>query len=236
MIFTRAGGSALGPFLLGVFCYTVLRNGIKNDWKPVMNTPRNTTYLTLGQAARETGKSKSVISKAISTGQLSTISKDDSGYKIDPAELFRVFPQGGPENTKNDKKERLETPTGKLENTYKIKELELKLEVSQERIREKDQAIAEIRLERDSWRNQAERLSLTYQPEPPRMPQESDLSAVATSPSKNRFTRQDALKIAFIVLFVAGAWWLISDHNNRTLMGRLSGPPAPVEAPAVTGQ
>ena len=48
-------------------------------------------HLSLNQAAKETGKSKATISKYIREGKLSVIEKSDSGYKIDPAELFRVF-------------------------------------------------------------------------------------------------------------------------------------------------
>jgi len=48
-------------------------------------------YLTLGQAAKKTGKSKATISKYIRTGKLSYVSKDSTGYKLDPAEVFRVF-------------------------------------------------------------------------------------------------------------------------------------------------
>lgn len=48
-------------------------------------------YLTLGQAAKKTGKSKATISKYIRSGKLSYISKDSAGYKLDPAEVFRVF-------------------------------------------------------------------------------------------------------------------------------------------------
>jgi hypothetical protein len=48
-------------------------------------------YLTLGQAAKKTGKSKATISKYVRSGKLSYISKDSTGYKLDPAEVFRVF-------------------------------------------------------------------------------------------------------------------------------------------------
>ncbi len=48
-------------------------------------------YLTLGQAAKKTGKSKATISKYIRSGKLSYVSKDSTGYKLDPAEVFRVF-------------------------------------------------------------------------------------------------------------------------------------------------
>lgn len=48
--------------------------------------------LTLGQAAKEVGKSKATLSKYIKDGRLSYKDKTDKGYQIDPAELFRVFP------------------------------------------------------------------------------------------------------------------------------------------------
>ena len=46
---------------------------------------------TLGQAAKATGKSKTTVQRAIKTGKISA-EKDDFGrYRIDPAELHRVF-------------------------------------------------------------------------------------------------------------------------------------------------
>lgn len=49
------------------------------------------TYLTLGQASRETGVHKSTISRAIQDGRLSAQHNEHGHYQIDPAELFRVF-------------------------------------------------------------------------------------------------------------------------------------------------
>lgn len=64
-------------------------------------------YMTLSQAAKETGKSKGTLSKALKEGKISYIEKSDSGYKIDPAELFRVYPR----NRNNpDQIEQLATP------------------------------------------------------------------------------------------------------------------------------
>ncbi len=47
---------------------------------------------SLSQAAKEVGKSKPTISKAIKTGRLSA-EKVGIGYQIDAAELFRVYPK-----------------------------------------------------------------------------------------------------------------------------------------------
>ena len=60
----------------------------------------NSRFFTLNQAAKEAGKSPSTIHRSLNNGKLSYMSKDNDGYKIDPAELFRVFPKKGIENTK----------------------------------------------------------------------------------------------------------------------------------------
>jgi len=48
--------------------------------------------LTLGQAAKETGVSKTAIARAIKSGRMSANKNDLGEYQIDPAELFRVYP------------------------------------------------------------------------------------------------------------------------------------------------
>jgi excisionase family DNA binding protein len=47
---------------------------------------------TLGTAAKATGKSKSTIQRAIQSGRMSATPLDNGSYRIDPAELERVFP------------------------------------------------------------------------------------------------------------------------------------------------
>jgi len=51
--------------------------------------------LTLGQAAKETGLSKTAIARAIKSGRLSGSKSETGEYQIDPAELFRVYPVTG---------------------------------------------------------------------------------------------------------------------------------------------
>lgn len=53
--------------------------------------------LSLSQAAKATGRSKSTIGRAIQAGRLSASRSDDNTFSIDPSELFRAFPKGGPE-------------------------------------------------------------------------------------------------------------------------------------------
>jgi excisionase family DNA binding protein len=47
--------------------------------------------LSLREAAHEVGISKSTILRAIQSGRLLAPRKEDGGYAIDPAELFRVY-------------------------------------------------------------------------------------------------------------------------------------------------
>jgi regulator of replication initiation timing len=58
----------------------------------VTDSDKKTKYLTLGQAAKETGRSKSTIFKAIQNGTLSYIEKTSAGYKLDRDEVFLLFP------------------------------------------------------------------------------------------------------------------------------------------------
>lgn len=106
-------------------------------------------YLTLGQAAKKTGKSKSTISKALSSGRISAHAKTSSGYQIDPAELFRVFPMKERGNGKN---EQLETPKANTETHYEIKVLEVQLEAAHEKIKtlEEDKEDYKARLDSES--------------------------------------------------------------------------------------
>lgn len=64
-------------------------------------------YLTLGQAAKEAKKSKATISKYIKNGNLSVVEKGKDGFKIDPSELFRVFPPSEQRTVDNEQSQTL---------------------------------------------------------------------------------------------------------------------------------
>ena len=55
-----------------------------------------TTTLTLGQAARLTGRGKTTLARAIKAGRLSATRSETGSYSIDAAELARVFPFPAP--------------------------------------------------------------------------------------------------------------------------------------------
>lgn len=71
-------------------------------------------HLSLGEAAKLTGKAKSTILRSINKGELSA-QRDGSRYLIDPAELHRVYEVTVPQNVaqpapRNDTQPQNETP------------------------------------------------------------------------------------------------------------------------------
>ena len=106
---------------------------------------------TLGEAAKATGKSKATISKAIKSGRISA-AKDDTGtFRIDPSELHRVYP---PTPKGEQEEAQKETPVNAAE-TGDFKALQARLEAAQERLADKEAVIADLREDRDKWRQQA---------------------------------------------------------------------------------
>jgi hypothetical protein len=122
----------------------------------VTDSYKKTKYLTLGQAAKETGRSKSTIFKAIQNGTLSYIEKTSAGYKLDRDEVFLLFPA-------NDLSvsigERSRTINDNTENDFLKRENDLlRQQIDDLRRRLDDEAAERRKLT----------LLLTHQPEPPK--------------------------------------------------------------------
>jgi hypothetical protein len=112
--------------------------------------------LTLSEAAKETGLSRTAIFKAIQSGRLSASKNDNGHFLIDPAELFRVYK---PVNKQVNIESVL---TSEQRVTAETTELLTKILE-----RERAQLLAQIedlKTDRDHWRKQATML-LTHQPE-----------------------------------------------------------------------
>ncbi|WP_196053697.1 hypothetical protein [Paracoccus lichenicola] len=101
------------------------------------------TELSLSQAAKLTGKSKSTINRAIKTGKISANRHEDGSYSIDPAELSRVFGLEPQEGSK-----RSDAEPGGTRLLERIEALEVMLN------REREIA-ADLKEDRDRWRQQA---------------------------------------------------------------------------------
>lgn len=115
-----------------------------------MNYPQ---YFTLGQAAKATGKSKPTISKYISDGKISIISKDKSGYKIEPSELFRVFT---PLQVNTDKN--LQSLTPKINSSNSA--LEKEIDLLREMLSDKDSVIGDLRERLDGETEERRKLTM----------------------------------------------------------------------------
>lgn len=121
---------------------------------------------TLGDAAKATGKSKTTLHRAIKSGRISASKAEDGSYSIDPSELHRVFPAataGTPLGLlpKNDEE--------RLSNTLSALRIQLEMH-EKERERERallQETIADLREDRDKWRQQATSLLTDQRSEPP---------------------------------------------------------------------
>lgn len=116
--------------------------------------------LSLSQAAKITGRSKSTIGRALKAGRLSGIQNDDGTFSIDPAELFRAFPRGGPETTGTGTNDAIRNPqfgtVGTGVETEEIKVLRDDLAKAQQRAaaaeakaEERAETIADLRVRLD---------------------------------------------------------------------------------------
>ena len=114
-------------------------------------------HLTLGQAAKEVGRSKPTILNAINKGRISARKSETGAWEIDPAELFRVYkrvePSNGEEGAEPPARETL-SPTPLEEGKAAALEAELRglkdvLEQMRERLSDKDRELDDARKVRD---------------------------------------------------------------------------------------
>jgi hypothetical protein len=114
--------------------------------------------LTLSQAAKESGKSKSVLLGAIKSGRISASRNDLNQWQIDPAELFRVYPL---ERQENGQKEQNRPNQEQQENAL----LRVQISYLEKQLATATAVADDLRTDRDHWRQQATAL-LTDQRKP----------------------------------------------------------------------
>jgi len=88
---------------------------------------------TLGQAAQATGKSKMTIQRVIKKGVISANKAESGEWKIDPAELHRVFPL----ITENDTSDSL-SDTGVLQREIEVRDERIRI-IEEQTERERQQ-------------------------------------------------------------------------------------------------
>ncbi len=106
---------------------------------------------TLGEASKATGRSKSTISKAIKSGRISAKKGETGAFEIDPSELHRVYPP----TVESEQDRTLQTQKVNSGDDGLIRELQARLEATQERLTDKEAVITDLREDRDRWRQQA---------------------------------------------------------------------------------
>ncbi len=122
--------------------------------------------LSLREAAEAVGTSKSTLFRAIRSGRLSATRDDDGQFRIDPAELHRVYE---PKKEERNAAERAEAQSVErdapdssevMELRIRCAETEARARLAEERLSDLKAMLEEMKAERERWRAQAERLAL----------------------------------------------------------------------------
>lgn len=115
--------------------------------------------LTAGQAAKAAAVNTATITRAIKRGKISATKGEDGSWRIDPAELLRLYPRATVQEDPSLAVQGSATPP-------RNDDLRFEVAVLKERLRSAEalQAMAEdlraaAEQDRDSWRAQAERLT-----------------------------------------------------------------------------
>ena len=143
------------------------------------------TY-TLATAAEVAGKTKPTIWRAVKSGKISATRLEDGSFRIDPAELSRYL-ASTQETLANETARRSETGSPLDEMDAKALQEAIALRFTVERLEallatERERA-AELREERNQWRDQAQRLAITHEKTiaaPPALEPIADRSGLVT--------------------------------------------------------
>lgn len=119
--------------------------------------------LTLNQAAKTCGRSKSTLLDAIRSGRMSAPKDDRGRYAIDPAELHRAFPFQAPDRSANRFPEPQPTTLGNHPTTPTDRSLEREIELLRE-------MLAKAEANTDHWRGLAERQQMLLEDKRPKEP------------------------------------------------------------------
>ncbi len=114
-------------------------------------------YLSLREAAEAVGTSKSTLFRAIRAGRISATRDDDGQFRIDPAELFRVYP---PADLERSAPMRATPQVMTQDATPSDAGLQVRCASLEAEVQGLKAMVEELRRTRDKWEAQAERLAL----------------------------------------------------------------------------
>ena len=119
--------------------------------------------VTLGQAAKLVGRSKTALTRAINSGKLSANRNDDGSYSIDVSELSRVYQllSVTPETVTVDSKGVQRSTPPDTPRDGILDEYVTRAAVAEAQLESMKVLLEEIKQSRDEWRSQAQQLALT---------------------------------------------------------------------------
>jgi len=131
-------------------------------------TRRNTMPYTLAAAATSVGLNKTTILRAIKSGKISAQMDAHGHWRIEPAELHRVYPPVAGLAGNNGAVQR----EAAFE-AVAAAELQFKVALTGQRLSDLKADLEDMRNQRNAWQAQAERLALTDQRTQPAQQQRS---------------------------------------------------------------
>jgi hypothetical protein len=150
--------------------------------------------ITLREASEKVGVTRQTLMKAIKTGRVSAEKADNGEWRIEPVELFRVWPPVNEvQHPLQDGLTSSDTPGLQAENRL---------------LREQ---VAELREERNAWREQAQRLALTDQRTPLNLLPSADSGHVCSAARATALAARNKRWMLQPALY---------GHNNRPLLTR----------------
>lgn len=140
---------------------------------------------TISRAAKETGLSKSTISRAVKSGKISAARQDDGSYQIEPAELFRVYPKGGAQPDADARHDAPRNPHEQPPATPSKNEeiMQVKIEMLEQMLGRERETVEDLRKRLDAA---TDRVLALAQPAQPDAGARHDARSNPTQPHKKR--------------------------------------------------
>lgn len=120
--------------------------------------------VSLSQAAKDTGVSLPTLSRWRKRGKITAEKTKNGGYLIDTSEYDRIY---SIKQTTPNVKGNMEGNTLGFATPNETNLLQVKVDVLEERLKEKDALLDELRTERNDWKEQAQKLLLQAPQKPP---------------------------------------------------------------------
>lgn len=139
---------------------------------------------SLSQAAKETGKGKSSIHRAIKSGKLSAQRHEDGTYSIEAAELFRVFPPILPEPVSELGVKRHKEPPPAPTTIAADEVLRVRIEMLTSQLEREQETVADLRRRLDRAEERILALAHTPAAAAPATPSEISAPQSNSKPSK----------------------------------------------------